>query len=123
MILAIDAGNSRGEMGLHDGTSWSGIANVSLIEFAASYDHVNPFSATHDEPARRIVSLERRGRGAHQLIVNWTSIFEARPNGSAASPSFAACATATSGQSSWAPTAGRRSSRRARWSRAAPAWW
>jgi len=78
MILAIDAGNSRVKWGWHDGTSWSGIANVSLIEFAASSDHVNPFSATHENPSRIVVS-NVAGEGAHQLIVNWTSIFDAAP--------------------------------------------
>jgi type III pantothenate kinase len=78
MILAIDAGNSRVKWGWHDGKSWSSIANVSLIEFAASSDHVNPFSATHENPARILIS-NVAGDGAHQLIVNWTSIFEAEP--------------------------------------------
>ena len=46
MILAIDAGNSRVKWGwletandggvAHDGYSWTNIATVSLIEFAAS---------------------------------------------------------------------------------------
>jgi len=83
MILAIDAGNSRVKWGWFEakpgGTGqWSGIANVSLIEFAASSDHINPFSATHENPARIIVS-NVAGDGAHQLIVNWTSIFDAEP--------------------------------------------
>jgi len=78
MILAIDAGNSRVKWGWHDGTSWSGIANVSLIEFAASSDHINPFSATHENPDRIVIS-NVAGDGAHQLLVNWTSIFEAEP--------------------------------------------
>ena len=83
MILCIDAGNSRVKWGWHEpkpgGTGqWSGIANVSLIEFAASSDHVNPFSATHENPARILIS-NVAGDGAHQLIVNWTSIFEAEP--------------------------------------------
>src|SRR5688572_13487458 len=56
MILAIDAGNSRVKWGWHDGTAWSSIATVSLIEFAASSDHVNPFSVTHDDPERIIIS-------------------------------------------------------------------
>ena len=46
MILAIDAGNSRVKWGWHDGNGWSSIATVSLIEFAATSDHVNPFSIT-----------------------------------------------------------------------------
>src|SRR5258706_185421 len=78
MILAIDAGNSRVKWGWHDGTAWSSIANVSLIEFAASSDHINPFSATHDNPARIIIS-NVAGEGAHQLLVNGTSIFDAEP--------------------------------------------
>ena len=78
MILAIDAGNSRVKWGWHDGSAWTGIANVSLIEFAASSDHVNPFSATHADPSRIIIS-NVAGEGAHQLIVNWTSIFETEP--------------------------------------------
>jgi type III pantothenate kinase len=78
MILAIDAGNSRVKWGWHDGTAWSGIANVSLIEFAASSDHINPFSITHENPSRIIIS-NVAGDGAQQLLVNWTSIFEAEP--------------------------------------------
>jgi type III pantothenate kinase len=78
MILAIDAGNSRVKWGWHEDAGWSSIANVSLIEFAASSDHVNPFSATHENPSRILIS-NVAGEGAHQLIVNWTSIFEAEP--------------------------------------------
>ena len=86
MILAIDAGNSRVKWGWYeverqeaDGkTAWSSVATVSLIEFAASSDHVNPFSATHENPARIIIS-NVAGEGAHQLLVNWTRIFEAEP--------------------------------------------
>jgi type III pantothenate kinase len=82
MILAIDAGNSRVKWGWYEPKApqggWSGIANVSLIEFAASSDHINPFSATHENPSRIIIS-NVAGEGAHQLIVNWTSIFEAEP--------------------------------------------
>jgi len=82
MILAIDAGNSRVKWGWFEEADanggWSSIANVSLIEFAASGDHVNPFSATHENPARIIIS-NVAGEGAHQLLVNWTSIFEADP--------------------------------------------
>ncbi|MBM3368841.1 MAG: type III pantothenate kinase [Betaproteobacteria bacterium] len=78
MILAIDAGNSRVKWGWHDGLSWSGIANVALLEFAATSDHVNPFSVTHDNPERIIIS-NVAGDGAHQLLVNWTRIFEAEP--------------------------------------------
>ncbi len=78
MILAIDAGNSRVKWGWHDGNDWTSIATVSLIEFAASSDHVNPFSMTHADP-ERIVIANVAGEGAHQLIVNWTSIFEAEP--------------------------------------------
>jgi type III pantothenate kinase len=83
MILAIDAGNSRVKWGwydskLHGVGGWSSIANVSLIEFAASSDHINPFSATHADPSRIIIS-NVAGDGAQQLIVNWTSIFDAAP--------------------------------------------
>ncbi len=82
MILAIDAGNSRVKWGWFEEADkqgvWSSIANVSLIEFAASSDHINPFSATHENPARIIVS-NVAGDGAQQLLVNWTSIFDAAP--------------------------------------------
>ena len=78
MILAIDAGNSRVKWGWHDGRSWSSIATVSLIEFAASSDHINPFSVTHEDPERIVIS-NVAGEGAHQLLVNWTSIFDAEP--------------------------------------------
>jgi type III pantothenate kinase len=78
MILAIDAGNSRVKWGWHDDSGWTSIATVSLIEFAASSDHVNPFSMTHDDPERIVIS-NVAGDGAHQLIVNWTSIFDAEP--------------------------------------------
>jgi type III pantothenate kinase len=83
MILCIDAGNSRVKWGWYEGKpggsgAWSSIANVSLIEFAASSDHINPFSATHENPARILIS-NVAGEGAHQLIINWTSIFEAAP--------------------------------------------
>ena len=78
MILAIDAGNSRVKWGWHDGKGWHAIAAVSLIEFAASSDHVNPFSVTHEDP-ERIIIANVAGEGAHQLLVNWTSIFDAEP--------------------------------------------
>jgi type III pantothenate kinase len=78
MILAIDAGNSRVKWGWHDGSDWTSIATVSLIEFAASSDHVNPFSMTHDAPERIVIS-NVAGDGAHQLLVNWTAIFDAEP--------------------------------------------
>jgi type III pantothenate kinase len=78
MILAIDAGNSRVKWGWHDGRVWSGLATVSLIEFAAANHHVNPFAATHESPDRIVIS-NVAGEGAHQLIVNWTSIFDAEP--------------------------------------------
>src|SRR5712692_1681711 len=89
MILAIDAGNSRVKWGWleaaneggdrHDGElRWASIATVSLIEFAASSDHINPFSITHADP-ERIVIANVAGEGAHQLLVNWTSIFDAEP--------------------------------------------
>ena len=95
MILAIDAGNSRVKWGWletategrgrleHDGAGsdelrWSSIATVSLIEFAASSDHLNPFSVTHEAPESIVIS-NVAGDGAHQLLVNWTSIFDAEP--------------------------------------------
>ena len=78
MILAIDAGNSRVKWGWHDGRAWTSVASVSLIEFAASSDHVNPFSVTHADPERIIIS-NVAGEGAHHLLVNWTSIFDAEP--------------------------------------------
>jgi type III pantothenate kinase len=79
MILAIDAGNSRVKWGWHDGRGWTSIATVSLIEFAASSDHINPFSATHDDPERIIIS-NVAGDGARELLINWTSIFDAAPH-------------------------------------------
>lgn len=82
MILAIDAGNSRVKWGWYDagpaGRGWASIATVSLIEFAAAAHPVNPFSVTHDNPTRIVVS-NVAGEGARQLIVNWTSIFNAEP--------------------------------------------
>jgi type III pantothenate kinase len=79
MILAIDAGNSRVKWGWHDGHGWTSVATVSLIEFAATSDHVNPFSVTHEDPEHIVIS-NVAGEGAHQLIVNWTSIFDAEPH-------------------------------------------
>jgi type III pantothenate kinase len=83
VILVIDAGNSRVKWGWLETdasgvTRWASIATVSLIEFAAASDHVNPFSITHEDPERIIIS-NVAGDGAHQLLVNWTSIFEAEP--------------------------------------------
>ena len=78
MKLAIDAGNSRVKWGWHDGASWTSVASVSLIEFAASSDHINPFSVTHENPSRIVIS-NVAGDGAQQLLINWTSIFDARP--------------------------------------------
>jgi len=78
VILAIDAGNSRVKWGWHDGTAWTSIATVSLIEFAASSDHINPFSVTHEDPERIVIS-NVAGDGARELLVNWTSIFDAVP--------------------------------------------
>jgi len=78
MILAIDAGNSRVKWGWHDGKAWSSLATVSLIEFAAANHDINPFAATHENPERIVVS-NVAGDDAHQLIVNWTSIFDAEP--------------------------------------------
>lgn len=79
MILAIDAGNSRVKWGWHDGERWTALATVSLIEFAAANHDINPFAATHEDPAHIIIS-NVAGEDAHQLIVNWTSIFEAEPH-------------------------------------------
>jgi type III pantothenate kinase len=79
MILAIDAGNSRVKWGWHDGRGWSSLATVSLIEFAAANHDINPFAATHENPERIVIS-NVAGEGAHQLLVNWTSIFEAEPH-------------------------------------------
>jgi len=83
VILAIDAGNSRVKWGWLEpdasgGHRWSSIATVSLIEFAASSDHVNPFSVTHDAPEAIVIS-NVAGEGAHTLLVNWTSIFDVEP--------------------------------------------
>jgi type III pantothenate kinase len=78
VILAIDAGNSRVKWGWHDGRAWSGLATVSLIEFAAANHDINPFAATHENPERIVIS-NVAGEGAHQLIVNWTSVFDAEP--------------------------------------------
>jgi type III pantothenate kinase len=78
VILAIDAGNSRVKWGWHDGRDWSSLATVSLIEFAAANHDINPFAATHENPERIVIS-NVAGDGAHQLLVNWTSIFEAKP--------------------------------------------
>jgi type III pantothenate kinase len=78
MILAIDAGNSRVKWGWHDGRAWSSLATVSLIEFAAANHDINPFAATHENPARIVIS-NVAGEGAHQLLINWTSIFDAEP--------------------------------------------
>lgn len=78
MILAIDAGNSRVKWGWHDGRGWASLATVSLIEFAAANHDLNPFAATHENPERIVIS-NVAGEGAHQLLVNWTRIFEAEP--------------------------------------------
>jgi type III pantothenate kinase len=82
MILAIDAGNSRVKWGWFEESDpdggWSSVASVSLIEFAAANHDINPFAATHENPARIIIS-NVAGEGAHQLLINWTSIFEAEP--------------------------------------------
>ena len=78
MKLAIDAGNSRVKWGWHDGSGWASVASVSLIEFAASSDHINPFSVTHENPSRIVIS-NVAGEGAQQLLINWTSIFDATP--------------------------------------------
>jgi len=77
--LCIDAGNSRVKWGWHDGASWKSLATVSLIEFAAAGGHdLNPFAQTHDNPSSIVIS-NVAGEGAHQLLVNWTSIFDTEP--------------------------------------------
>jgi type III pantothenate kinase len=80
--LLIDAGNSRVKWGWHESTKnggrWASISTVSLIEFAASSDHINPFSVTHGDPARIVIS-NVAGDGARELLVNWTRIFDAAP--------------------------------------------
>lgn len=82
MNLLIDAGNSRVKWGWYepagDGGRWASISSVSLIEFAASSDHINPFSVTHENPSRIVIS-NVAGEGARELLVNWTSIFNAVP--------------------------------------------
>jgi type III pantothenate kinase len=78
MILAIDAGNSRVKWGWHDRHDWHNLATVSLIEFAAANHDINPFAATHENP-KRIVISNVAGEGAHQLLINWTSIFDVEP--------------------------------------------
>lgn len=78
MNLTIDAGNSRVKWGWHDGKGWHSLATVSLIEFAAANHDINPFAATHENPDKIVIS-NVAGDAAHQLIVNWTSIFEAEP--------------------------------------------
>jgi type III pantothenate kinase len=86
MILVIDAGNSRVKWGwlerdaagIPGGSRWTSVATVSLVEFAAVGDHVNPFSVTHENPEKIIIS-NVAGEGAHHLLVTWTSIFDAEP--------------------------------------------
>jgi type III pantothenate kinase len=78
MNLAIDAGNSRVKWGWHDGRGWSSLSTVSLIEFAAANHDINPFAATHENPPHIVIS-NVAGEGAHQLLINWTRIFDAEP--------------------------------------------
>ena len=78
MILAIDAGNSRVKWGWHDGRGWSSLSTVSLIEFASANHDINPFAATHENPQQIVIS-NVAGEGAHQLLINWTRIFDAEP--------------------------------------------
>jgi type III pantothenate kinase len=78
MNLAIDAGNSRVKWGWHDGRGWSSLSTVSLIEFAAANHDINPFAATHENPQHIVIS-NVAGEGAHQLLINWTRIFDAEP--------------------------------------------
>jgi len=78
MNLLIDAGNSRVKWGWHDGASWRSVSTVSLIEFAAGGHDINPFATTHADPASIVIS-NVAGDGAHELLINWTGIFEAEP--------------------------------------------
>jgi type III pantothenate kinase len=78
MNLAIDAGNSRVKWGWHDGSRWTALATVSLVEFAAASHDINPFAATHETPERIVIS-NVAGEGARELLLNWTSIFDAVP--------------------------------------------
>jgi len=78
MNLLIDAGNSRVKWGWHDGDAWRSVSTVSLIEFAAGGHDINPFAATHADPASIVIS-NVAGDGAHELLINWTGIFEAEP--------------------------------------------
>src|SRR5438045_8647307 len=75
MILCIDAGNSRVKWGWHDGQHWTSIATVSLIEFAASSDHINPFSVAHEAPERNVIS-NVAGDAADRLQVNYATIYD-----------------------------------------------
>ena len=78
MNLVIDAGNSRVKWGWHDGVAWKSVSTVSLIEFAAGGHDINPFATTHADPANIVIS-NVAGDGAHELLVNWTGIFDAEP--------------------------------------------
>ncbi len=78
MNLVIDAGNSRVKWGWHEGGGWKSMATVSLIEFAAGGHDINPFATTHANPDAIVIS-NVAGDGAHQLLVNWTSIFDVDP--------------------------------------------
>lgn len=78
MNLVIDAGNSRVKWGWHDGGAWKSVSTVSLIEFAAGGHDINPFATTHADPASIVIS-NVAGDGAHELLCNWTGIFDAEP--------------------------------------------
>jgi type III pantothenate kinase len=78
MIHAIEARNSRVKWGWHDRRDWHNLATVSLIEFAAANHDINPFAATHENPQRIVIS-NVAGEGARELLINWTSIFDAEP--------------------------------------------
>jgi len=121
MILAIDAGNSRVKWGWHDAHGWSSLATVSLIEFAAANHDINPFAATHENPERIVIS-NVAGEGAHQLIVNWTSIFDAEPFWLQGEAQRCGVTSRYERPGSSAPTAGRHWWRRARCI-PARAWW
>jgi len=81
VILAIDAGNSRVKWGWYDPLhgDWASIATVSLVEFAATSIHVNPFSVTHESPTQIVIS-NVAGEGVQQLLVNWTGVFDVAPH-------------------------------------------
>ena len=94
MNLCIDAGNSRVKWGWHDGSQWTALASVSLIEFAAATHDINPFAATHANPEKIIIS-----NVAVKVRINYWSTGRAylRPNpiGCAAHRTPVACKIVT----------------------------